>query len=108
MRRRPATTVGFRRRRDKRRGIFRYSIYFDAADRMANTVMRISFDPVKNARNVAERGLPFQLVADLEWETAVIWPDERRDYGERRMRVLAYLGARLTLWWSPIGVTRFM
>ena len=57
--------------------------------------MRITFDPVKNARNIAERGLPFPLVADLEWETAVIWQDERRDYGERRMRVLAFLGARL-------------
>jgi hypothetical protein len=57
--------------------------------------MRITFDPVKNARNVAERGLPFPLVAELEWETAVIWPDDGRDYGERRMRVLAYLGARL-------------
>jgi uncharacterized protein len=59
--------------------------------------MRITFDPVKNARNVAERGLPFQLVADLEWETAVIREDCRRDYGERRMRVSAFLGSRLHL-----------
>ena len=57
--------------------------------------MRITFDPAKNARNIAERGLPFQLVADLEWETAVVWEDDRHDYGERRMRVLAFLGARL-------------
>jgi uncharacterized DUF497 family protein len=57
--------------------------------------MRIAFDPVKNARNIAERGLPFQLVADLEWQTAIVWEDDRREYGERRMRVLAFLGARL-------------
>jgi uncharacterized DUF497 family protein len=57
--------------------------------------MRITFDPAKNARNVAERGLPFQLVADLDWETALIREDCRRDYGERRMRVSALLGRRL-------------
>jgi uncharacterized DUF497 family protein len=57
--------------------------------------MRITFDPAKNARNIAERGLPFQLVADLEWETAIVWEDDRHDYSERRMRVLAFLGVRL-------------
>jgi uncharacterized DUF497 family protein len=57
--------------------------------------MRITFDPAKNARAIAERGLPFQLVADLGWETAVVWEDVRHDYGERRMRALAFLGGRL-------------
>ncbi len=27
--------------------------------------MRITFDPIKNARNIAERSLPFNRVADL-------------------------------------------
>ena len=44
--------------------------------------MRITFDPAKNARNVAERGLPFERIADLEWLTAVIVEDLRKDYGE--------------------------
>jgi uncharacterized DUF497 family protein len=57
--------------------------------------MRVTFDPVKNTRNIAERGLSFDLVAYLEWETSIIWEDDLRDYGERRMRVLAFLGARL-------------
>lgn len=57
--------------------------------------MRITFDPAKNARNIAEHDLPFQRVADLEWETALAWEDTRRDYGERRMRMLAGLGSRL-------------
>jgi len=34
-------------------------------------------------------------VAHLEWETAVSVEDTRRDYGERRLRVLAFLGERL-------------
>jgi uncharacterized DUF497 family protein len=33
--------------------------------------MRISFDAAKNERNIAERGLSFERVADLEWEYAV-------------------------------------
>jgi len=57
--------------------------------------MRITFDPVKNARNIAERSLPFERVADLDWETAVAVEDDRRDYGERRLRVMALLGPRL-------------
>ena len=57
--------------------------------------MRITFDPAKNARNVAERGLPFALVADLDWENAIAVEDTRRDYGERRVRVLAMLNGRL-------------
>ena len=59
--------------------------------------MRLTFDPAKNARNIAERGLSFELVADLDWETALIREDRRRDYGERRMRVSAFLGHRLHL-----------
>jgi uncharacterized DUF497 family protein len=57
--------------------------------------MRITFDPAKNARNIEERGLPFELVAQLNWETAVAVEDTRKDYGERRLRVLAFLGERL-------------
>lgn len=57
--------------------------------------MRITFDPAKNDWNVAERGLSFDLVADLEWETAVSVEDTRKDYGERRLRVLALFDGRL-------------
>ena len=32
--------------------------------------MRVTFDPNKNARNIAERSLAFERVADLDWETA--------------------------------------
>ncbi len=57
--------------------------------------MRVTFDPAKNARNIAERGLPFEQVPDLVWETAVLQEDTRKDYGEVRVRVLARLGRRL-------------
>jgi uncharacterized DUF497 family protein len=57
--------------------------------------MKITFDPAKNARNIVERGLPFDLVADLEWDTAIAVEDTRKDYGERRLRVLGRLNGRL-------------
>ncbi len=57
--------------------------------------MRITFDPAKNDRNVVERGLSFERVADLDWDTAVSVEDMRKDYGERRLRVLALLDRRL-------------
>jgi uncharacterized protein len=57
--------------------------------------MRVTFDPAKNAKNIAERGLPFERVAELAWETAVLQEDRRNDYGEARVRVLARLGQRL-------------
>jgi uncharacterized protein len=57
--------------------------------------MRITFDPAKNARNILQRGLPFDLVADLDWDTAIAREDRRRDYGERRIQVLGLIGLRL-------------
>lgn len=57
--------------------------------------MRLTFDPAKNARNIAERGLSFSRVADLEWETALAQEDTRKDYGETRIQVLVLLEQRL-------------
>jgi len=57
--------------------------------------MRITSDPVKNAKNIAERDLPFEMVANLEWDTAVSVEDTLKDYGERRIRVTGVLAGRL-------------
>jgi len=55
----------------------------------------ITFDPAKSARNIVERGLSFELVADLTWDTALVVEDTRHDYGETRLRVLALLDGHL-------------
>src|SRR5688572_7399728 len=57
--------------------------------------MRITYDPEKNQRNMTERGLSFDEVANLDWSTVVVSRDERRDYGEERFRVLGRIGERL-------------
>jgi hypothetical protein len=57
--------------------------------------MPISFDPRKNQRNMAERGLSFELVEEFEWDSALVVDDVRRDYGERRFQALGMITGRL-------------
>jgi uncharacterized protein len=57
--------------------------------------MAIAFDPRKSAKNVEERGLSFELAHGIEWETALIIVDDRKDYGETRLQVLALIEGRL-------------
>lgn len=58
-------------------------------------LMEITYDPRKNAANIALRGLSFDLVADLDWSSAVIIEDTRKDYGERRFQVFGSIDGRL-------------
>ncbi len=46
--------------------------------------MELGYDPKKNAWNIQERGLSFEDVAALDWTTAAIRQDKRKDYGEVR------------------------
>ena len=57
--------------------------------------MQLTFDPVKNDRNIQDRGLAFMLVSEMDWATAYIGEDQRKDYGERRFRVLGCINGRL-------------
>ena len=56
--------------------------------------MEITFDPAKNQRNIELRGLPFERAADFEFETALTWLDQRKEYGEDRWIALGHLGER--------------
>ncbi|MCQ8117921.1 BrnT family toxin [Methylomonas rosea] len=57
--------------------------------------MRLTFDPAKNARNIQERGLPFTMVENFDWQHALIMEDTRQDYGERRFRAFGKIEDRL-------------
>lgn len=41
------------------------------------------------------RGLSLDLAEQLDWATALIWEDRRKDYGERRYCVLGFIEDRL-------------
>jgi uncharacterized DUF497 family protein len=55
----------------------------------------ISFDPAKNERNIAERGISFEAVAEFEWDTALVVEDLRKQYGEQRYQALGLIEGRL-------------
>ena len=57
--------------------------------------MNVTFDPAKDAANMAKHGVSLTEAAGFEWGTAVVWPDTRRDYGEARMVALGYIGLRI-------------
>lgn len=59
--------------------------------------MNISFDPAKDAANVAKHGVSLAEVAAIEWGTVWSWPDLRRLYGEPRSAGIGYIGLRLHL-----------
>lgn len=51
--------------------------------------MQIEFDPTKNAANQAKHGVSLALARELDWEAALVWIDDRVEYGELRMIALA-------------------
>jgi uncharacterized DUF497 family protein len=57
--------------------------------------MKITFDPAKDAINIAKHGVSMALADQFEWGTAAIWIDDRRNYGEPRMCGIGYIGLRL-------------
>lgn len=57
--------------------------------------MDITFDPAKNALNIAARGLSFEGVANFDFETALIWVDDRRTYPEVRYSALGLVAGRV-------------
>lgn len=69
--------------------------------------MKITFDPVKRAVTLAERGLDFEDAADLFLGDTLDFPDDRQDYGELRMVTVGHLNRRMMIVvWTPRGNAR--
>ncbi len=58
-------------------------------------MLKIIFDPAKDAANIEKHGLSLAEAGSLVWETAVTWPGTRRNYGELRMSAIGYIQRRL-------------
>lgn len=63
--------------------------------RAYNKSLKITYNGSKDAANLAQHAVSLALVVEMEWDSAVIWPDLRRDYGEQRMVGIGYIGLRL-------------
>lgn len=57
--------------------------------------MILEYDNAKNAKNIAKHGIGFNAVQEFEWATAIVSPDNRRDYGEARLLGYGFIGTRL-------------
>jgi len=69
--------------------------------------MRITFDPAKRARALAERGLDFEDAVIVFEGVTVEVEDTRRNYGEPRMICYGLLSGRLVVvGYTPRGATR--
>jgi len=51
--------------------------------------MRITFDLVKDASNRIKHGVSLALARELDWDSALVWADDRYEYDELRMVALA-------------------
>jgi uncharacterized DUF497 family protein len=54
--------------------------------------VRYDFDPGKDSSNLSKHGLSLAAAAELSWDAALVWVDDRTDYGEVRMVALAPIG----------------
>lgn len=57
--------------------------------------MEISFDPKKDEINVSKHGMSLSSARYIDWGSAMIWLDQRKDYGELRHSGIGYIGIRL-------------
>jgi len=55
----------------------------------------LTYDRVKNERNIAERGLSLDLAAEFDWSSALITEDTRQPYPEHRYQALGWIGEHL-------------
>ena len=65
--------------------------------------MKIEFDPIKNDRNIHDRGLSFDRAGAFDFASATVKQDVRMAYPEARFVALGMLDARLhALCFTPI------
>lgn len=57
--------------------------------------MAITFDPQKDALNRRKHGVSLAAAAAFEWQTAIIWTDQRFRYNELRECGLGLIGKTL-------------
>lgn len=69
--------------------------------------MKITYDPAKRAKTLAERDLDFEAAAAVFAGATLTLRDDRRDYGEPRFQTYGLLGRRLVMVvWTPRGADR--
>lgn len=50
--------------------------------------MKFEWDPAKSAATARRRGISFERAAEIFTGKMIQWTDDRKDYGERRIRAV--------------------
>jgi len=57
--------------------------------------MRLIFDPAKDRINQEKHGCSLALAERVDWDAALVWDDDRFDYGEDRQVALGTIDGRV-------------
>lgn len=57
--------------------------------------MEFEWDQDKAEGNLAKHRVAFEAIAAFAFETALVWQDDRKNYGEVRMIALGFIEGRL-------------
>ena len=69
--------------------------------------VRITYDPIKRARTLADRELDFEAAGEVFAGFTLEADDDRRDYGERRVLCVGFLDDRMVMiGYTPRGSAR--
>ena len=69
--------------------------------------MQIEFDQAKDVSNQTKHGVSLSLANELNWEAALVWVDDRFEYGELRMIALApKTGILYSTTWHLLNVAK--
>lgn len=55
------------------------------------------WDETKRTVNIEKHGIDFAAIHDFDWDSATIFTDERKDYGESRFVAYGYIKNRLVV-----------
>ena len=57
--------------------------------------MNITYDPAKDKTNFAKHGVSLSEASKIDWDDALVWLDDRRNYGEPRQCALGVIDQRV-------------
>jgi len=57
--------------------------------------MEVSFDPAKDAENIAKHGISLVRANEFDFNSARFERDDSQDYGEERWNLIGWLDAKL-------------
>lgn len=57
--------------------------------------MIVTYNQAKNARNLDERGISFELAGEFDFRSAIYVVDQRHEYNEQRIRATGRIRNRL-------------